>query len=665
MKQKRDYTKKNLSYWNNFGSKKTPLFAPSSERDTEPELVGSPLFVSMADYERNGRGTSERGASRRKAKGALSKISSPYSNLESYSVPFYYDNGGVADVKTPIELCQKAYFHVPIFRNTIDVLSELSDADLVLSGGTKASREFVKKWMESAKIEGIKNQFFREYYRSGNIFIYRMFAEFSADDMAAMKTIYAKNYELIPQDSGFPKNSLPLKYVLLNPLDIVNYSSISGTPVYKKILSNFEATRLRNPTTEEEKKLAEDIKKKNGEISMMQDIYMDLEPKRLIYVFYKKQDYEPFGVPFGFPVLRDINWKLELKKIDQSVARSLENIILLITMGNEPDKGGINPKNLEAMKGLFSSEAVGRILVADYTTKAQFVVPQLDNILGEQKYKIVNEDIRMGLQNIFFEDAKYSNSEIKIRVFFEKLKEGKKTFINDFLQPEIKKVCSAIGFRDFPKVRFKSSTILNEVEVQKAATRLLELGVLTPKQGVESINSKELPDHSEIGEGQEEYKNQREQGLYTPLVGGAQLYETAQEVASTSGGHKTGAPVKVPKAGKGRPTSSSIAKGMISIKAVAEVAKALTAFEEFAKKHIKQTKKLKEISEEQDNVIRSLCSSIAESNELKDWEKTFKECSSNMANIDKLNIKPEILELSREFDVDTHGAAMIYHSRKI
>ena len=69
-------------------------------------------------------------------------------------------------------------------------------------------------------------------------------------------------------------------------------------------------------------------------------------------------------------------------------------------MGAEPDKGGVNPNNLKAMQELFKNESVGRALIADYTTKAQFVIPDLNKVLGSEKYKIVNEDIKEGLQNI-------------------------------------------------------------------------------------------------------------------------------------------------------------------------------------------------------------------------------------------------------------------------
>ena len=53
---------------------------------------------------------------------------------------------------------------------------------------------------------------------------------------------------------------------------------------------------------------------------------IELDPLKLRYAFYKKQDYEAFAVPFGFPVLDDINFKLEMKKIDQSICRTIENV---------------------------------------------------------------------------------------------------------------------------------------------------------------------------------------------------------------------------------------------------------------------------------------------------------------------------------------------------
>ena len=62
----------------------------------------------------------------------------------------------------------------------------------------------------------------------------------------------------------------------------------------------------------------------------------------------------------GYPVLEDIDAKSELKKMDMAIARTMQQAILLVTMGNDPDKGGINQRNLAAMQELFQNQSVGR-----------------------------------------------------------------------------------------------------------------------------------------------------------------------------------------------------------------------------------------------------------------------------------------------------------------
>ena len=101
-----------------------------------------------------------------------------------------------------------------------------------------------------------------------------------------------------------------------------------------------------------------------------------------------------------------------MKKIDQSICRTIENVVLMITMGTTPDKGGVNPRNIRAMQSLFQNQSVGRILVSDYTTKAEFIIPDIQKVIGPAKYEVVNQDIKEGLQNIILSQEKFASTEI-------------------------------------------------------------------------------------------------------------------------------------------------------------------------------------------------------------------------------------------------------------
>ena len=135
---------------------------------------------------------------------------------------------------------------------------------------------------------------------------------------------------------------------------------------YYKNISDYELGRLKNPRTEDDKQVLEslppEIKEqiKNGKNSL---IRIPLDKEKVTAVFYKKQDYEPFAVPMGYPVLEDINWKAELKKMDMAISRTMQQAVLLVTMGTDPERGGVNQRNLEAMQKLFENESVGRVLV--------------------------------------------------------------------------------------------------------------------------------------------------------------------------------------------------------------------------------------------------------------------------------------------------------------
>ena len=312
-----------------------------------------------------------------------------FRNIENGMIPFKYSHGVAnnsnIDVRDTIILCQKAYYNFSVFRNTIDLMTEFSISDLYYTGGSKKSRDFFHTLFKKINIDDLQSRFFREYYRSGNVFVYRFNAKMEKSDVFKINQTFG-----ISQASE--DLEIPSKYIILNPSDIQLQGSISfSTGVYYKVVTDYELQRLRHPQTEEDrevfdnlpeqtKKLIEDTKNVG-----MAAVTIPLDTDKLVAVFYKKQDYEPFAVPMGYPVLEDINWKQEMKQMDMAVARTTNQAILLVTMGAKPEDGGVNQKNLMAMQKLFENESVGRVLISDYTTDAKFVIPAIGNILDPKK----------------------------------------------------------------------------------------------------------------------------------------------------------------------------------------------------------------------------------------------------------------------------------------
>ena len=666
--KKRKYTKRS-DYWEKFKKQDQPLenIMHSSEASSpyEPQLIGESFYnYESKAYSRNTLTSDVTSARRNNA--AIGPKIFKYTNIRAGMLPYEYGIDGV-NVRDAIELCQKAYCNVSIFRNAIDMMADFSNSNLYLEGGSAKSRDFIEAWFKKIKIWRLKDQYFREFYRSGNVFLYTLESKFNVEDFAKVR-----NFGL-----SLKTNNLPVKYILLNPYDMVAKRSTSfEMGLYEKILSEYELERLQNPKTEEDKEIYDALTpemktklKKNGYYD--DGMKVKLDPKKLKYSFYKKQDYEPFAVPFGFAVLDDINFKMEMKKIDQSICRTIENVVLLITMGNTPDKGGVNPRNIRAMQSLFQNQSVGRILVSDYTTKADFIIPDIQKVIGPSKYEVVNQDIKEGLQNIILNQEKFASTEIKAQMFLQRLKESRDAFLNDFLQPEIKQICKNFGLQQIPTAKFETIDLQDPAQVQRVITRMMELGILPPEQGMKVIETGVFPSQNDLNKAQEKFVEDRKKGYYNPLVGGSPMPIDfgEEEVLEEIKHPQAKSPVNNQRArsasNPGRPLGSkTLANQTYSVSDIKDIADATNKLFDLMSTEARKIFKKKRLNKHQKEMIERVCESVVVAKDQSDWESSAAECIKNPSKITDLTPMEAILNISAEHELDDYAAAILYHSRK-
>jgi hypothetical protein len=646
---KRKYNKKS-DYWNKF--QKVAPQASQAQENVEPATMGEAYHVSQGSYSRSG-SVSNLSSSSTSTRINRSSVTTPinkFSQIRSGMLPYETASDGV-NVRDAIELCQKAYANVPIFRNTVDMMSEFANAELYLEGGNLTSRKFFEKLLNRIKIWDLKDQYFREYYRSGNIFLYRVDGKFTLEDY--------KDFSQNVSD-GPSLNKFPLKYVVLNPFEIVaKRSTVFNTKDggYAKILSEFDLERLANPKNDYDQAVFEaldpEIRKRIKEGGYSENgLLVNLKSDKMSYSFYKKQDYEPFAIPFGYPVLEDINAKLEMKKMDQAIMRTVENVILMITMGAEPEKGGINPNNVRAMQTLFQNESVGRVLVSDYTTKADFVIPDINKVVGPGKYEVINQDIKDGLQNIALNDDKYNGAQMKTRVFLDRLKEAREAFIQDFLQPEIRRIARDLGFRSYPTVKFKDIDLRDETQLMRVATRLMELGLISAEQGMELFHTGKFPMAEDLEKAQEKFVEQREKGYFNPVVGGVPMIEPGEEEEEQE--------AKPTKAMPGRPEGS---KDQFSRENIQATIYEIEALNSIAKEKMLEKLNSESLDENQEKMISQLCESVICASAKENWTETMLSCVNDFTEIEKLGTMENILDISEAHRLEIYPSAILYHSK--
>lgn len=589
---------------------------------------------------------------RRNRSGSIERTDK-FKNIDDGLIPFRYTRTNYADrssidIKDATILCQKAYYNFAQFRNVIDLMTEFSVSNIHFQGGTKKSRDFFESLFTKINLWSFQDRFFREYYRSGNVFVYRFDGDVKAEE--ASKLMQILNSSKLSSDDI----KIPVRYVILNPVDI-QFSSGSSYLMgkYYKVLSEYELSKLRTPTTEEDLQILESFDEETKNLiksSKTGSLRITLNPARFNAVFYKKQDYEPFAVPMGYPVLEDINFKSELKKMDMAIARTIQQAILLVTMGAEPDKGGINQKNLESMQKLFQNESVGRVLIADYTTDAKFVVPQIGELLDPKKYEVVNNDINLGLNNILTGGEKFSNQQSKVDVFLARLNQGRQAFLNDFLIPEIRRISKIFGLRGYPLPFFEEVNLKDNTVQNRVYTRLLELGVLTPDETIKAIETGVLPDAESSLQAQREVKQHRDEGYYLPLIGGAK------------GG---------PEAQSGRPNGSTGIKQQIAATEAKEgysfikIKDNILKYQQLQGKvedFLKKKHNKKKLNMMQKDVAEKISKLIIANEDSASWEKNIefyceKPLDKNMDRIDEMN------NIALKHQVDEFMASILLNSK--
>jgi len=636
---KRKYTKHNLNYWNQ----------KSEASESQPPKLAAYAKPKRVDgtFESKGRATSGGRTASRRNDSSRENLSDRYSQISGGILPWQASADGIT-VRDAIELCQKAYANIALYRNVIDMMSEFSNSELYLEDGTKESRRFFYAWMKKINIWNLTDQYFREYFRGGNIFMMRVDGKFEKDDFLDMV-----------KKRGAKINKIPLKFILLNPKEIAaKHVSSYDENAYEKMLSQYDLKRLKNPTTKEDKDFFDSLPLetrkaiKNNQY-MGDGLYIPIDPDRLYFSFYKKQDYEAFAIPFGFPVLADLNMKQEFKNMDAAILRTVENVILLVTNGAKEEDGGINPQTIADIQELFTNGSSGRVLVADYTTKAEFVVPDLKKVLGPEKYEVLNQDIKDGLQNIMLTNDSHSTADIKTKIFLDRLKEARQQFLNDFFQKEIDRVGREMGFRSAPTAKFKEVDMKDDAQLMTIGARLVELGVLTPDQGIEFMRKGVLPKSGDMDEAQTKYVEQRKKGHYNPLVGGIPMIPPPEDpnrpkpVAGTpkSAGRPTGA--------KEKPSSK------MTTKKLAASARSKSSLLDFA---IKAKGGQEKLSIEQAEVLADLCDLVSASTEVKDWKKTMRKCLDDIGYSKSLCVKKDISDLADYHQLSLSAATILFNS---
>lgn len=374
-------------------------------------------------------------------------------------------------LKTPtdphekIRLATELYYKEPIVGTVIDMMVDFSASGFNNECEDKDIKKLYDEWAKEVNLQEIVEQIFLEYFRSGNVSIYR-------SDKTAKVTKTKKTAKAIAKE----EYTFPSGYTILNPMNVF----IEGPLLFNQELAYLQLNEeLMKMTTEGDiliqKMIPDDVKKavKSGKGRI------PLDPKLYTRITRKKQPYERYATPFLERVFEPILYKQKLRQMDMSTIDGLINQLVTVTVGN--DTYPASDEDLEAIASLFQTPNKAYTVFWNHTLEVTFHKPEGIDTLTNDKYKQVNDDILAGLGVsrvlIDGQGANFSTAWVSILSLIERL-ENTRHKVVAWLESEYKRIAEENNFKVVPKVQFNKMNLREDNYIRDVLLAMYDRGLI-------------------------------------------------------------------------------------------------------------------------------------------------------------------------------------------
>ncbi|MCK5016002.1 MAG: hypothetical protein KAS32_02930 [Candidatus Peribacteraceae bacterium] len=423
----------------------------------------------------------------------------------------------------PQELYKRAmeyYKSQDVYGSSIDLMTNFASKGLRNDIDDPNIRNFYDNWVVDTGFDVIVDQIFFEFFRSGFVRTYKIVSKYEPkinyvspipgqkikkvnEDVASdfMKQ-HKERAARLEEDRAakkyrWSKDSLPIKYTILNPTQIeVEKSSLLMDQ--QIIMLKAEALKGVKELLETSSSDLTDYQKiiLKGLPSEFKKAAIDgadlqLNPYLVGAVDYRRQPYEPYPFPRGIRAFESMEYKRVLREADYSTLDGITNFVLAITIGNDefPIKG---QEQLEAVSELFNTPSKAFNVVWDHTLKIQRIEPSdVGDILGQKKYEQVNDDITgaFGVIRALIDGVGSPSkpaADLAIKALREEIYYARKQ-VSRWIYAEYRDVAEAMGFDRYPRVRFDNMVLKDEILMMNVIQGMIDRRIISYRTGHEML----------------------------------------------------------------------------------------------------------------------------------------------------------------------------------
>lgn len=410
----------------------------------------------------------------------LSKYESNYTGF-SHSKP--------TNMQKKITDCRSAYYNVGIIGNVVDIMADFALEGLQIAHESEQAERLFIKWAHITNLYDVVEEILRNMFRDGNVPIVHYNADIGTESIKQMKKVVASE-KTLGQDLFFTEPSkditpaIPYKFAVLDVLRVKSEGfDIFGNPnfyyVFPKDILDATLKKKDTVTTSLLDRMQKDMGatawaefKKTGKFPL----------KNLSMLYYKKDSSNAWAVPMLWRVIDDLKFKTTLRRMDISIAESIQNAVQIFKIGDV--KEGYPPSRGQFAKliDMLKNPSKSKMIVWDDLISLESDYPDTGQILGSDKYQQVNADILagLGISEVLIggPGGNYSNSFLSCRTLLERLETARAKVLK-WLEGQLFQITKALNLRRPPVVKFAHMSLRDEKAEKQLLLELADRNIIS------------------------------------------------------------------------------------------------------------------------------------------------------------------------------------------
>lgn len=382
------------------------------------------------------------------------------------------------DYRKIILLCDRAYSQTGIVKNIIDLMGDFAAQGARLTHRDKRKQRFFRKWWAKVKGNEVTERMGNQLARLANVFLRRdteKITKKNADNMFAVS-------EVEPE-----KREIPRKYTFYHPSVIEQVGGALSSFVEEKLYAVKIPGSLRrmilSPRDENEKKIVNQLPRDIIEAAKTNIPYI-LPPDKTFAYHYKKDDWQPFGLPMLFSVLDDINHLNKLRLADDAALDGIASKIRIFRIGNLEHEIPPTATEIARFQELLSANVGGGTMDLIWGPAVDIIETDAKyEALTEEKYKPTLNAIYTGLGipptlTGAYGSSGTTNNFISIQTLVERLNYIR-SIIRSFWEQEVRFICKAMGFKTMPVLEFDFMNLGNKEAILALYIQLADRNIVS------------------------------------------------------------------------------------------------------------------------------------------------------------------------------------------